>query len=965
MSDQRYRYPGRRSPTYNPARASLPVNFGYNAHYNGELHAVPATRTSVPRRTHDSSGTQSPATTITTYNVTKDPYNATKDPGVQRSASHAGRRRSTMDTNTPKPIIVTTNHPSRSHASSSSHASSNPRTASPSRDPYRSSDETYYALPASSHRARSQHRHSASYGQGATIGDDWYRFREPAGDGRLRVPARVATDSLRLSAVDPVHHARPHSLYPHTASPVTAASPANSALVDIDSDYTHIGPGDLARYDLDHGRDQRRSRRDSIDRPYYRPHVNVASNEPSRYEPRSRARPPVSAGLDRYNRAAAAGSYDRPTVTMPALSVMPPAPPADSPRRTVGTEGPRSPSVDRRSSRPRPVSLYQDPPFRPSHPDELYRPREEERAHKGRRERDAEYRDDAIAARGFGLRTDSIEQPISRPASATTQREYDDRRSRQETKDRDPNRRSDESLDRETAYERPSVDDAPTRVESSRDGKDGLKRRNSVGRARDKVSSGLGVAAAALGLGPKKEESQVPPQRRGSDDEKEPSGSRAVEKYRSRERDVSEARSPVRSDSVAAESRREYREPYDREPYEREIHDQEPRGYRESKRERAESVSNSKEREIEKEREREKQRELEHREWERERERDRDREREKEWEREQARDAERSRERQRRDTEAKLTGAGSDTREESPPPNNAASAPPKRRRPSTAFNPTDTKGLMELKAELAARDNQEKPAEKPTEKPIPKDNTLGREIATSNGSASPSPESRDQSRGRELVPAREEKQVRVLSPPRDSSEPKPLKGILKPPKERFPEDDNPVREGVAPHKDDKTKKGIPPGARWTSIKRALVNPEALTIGKERFEVRDDHVIVLRVLNKEEIQAYADATKQLRDMRRKEYEKEMEGKQDRYSNEERSHSDEERQRRHRHRREREEEEYEGDRYREDRHRRHRLGSDEDEYESRARQSEYDVSSSHHGHRSRRDYDSATTYSDDRR
>lgn len=72
-----------------------------------------------------------------------------------------------------------------------------------------------------------------------------------------------------------------------------------------------------------------------------------------------------------------------------------------------------------------------------------------------------------------------------------------------------------------------------------------------------------------------------------------------------------------------------------------------------------------------------------------------------------------------------------------------------------------------------------------------------------------------------------------------------------------------MREGVAPHKDDKKLKEVPVGARWTKINRKVVNPEALTIGKERFEVRDDFIIVLRVLNKEEIQAYANATTVLR------------------------------------------------------------------------------------------------------
>lgn len=59
------------------------------------------------------------------------------------------------------------------------------------------------------------------------------------------------------------------------------------------------------------------------------------------------------------------------------------------------------------------------------------------------------------------------------------------------------------------------------------------------------------------------------------------------------------------------------------------------------------------------------------------------------------------------------------------------------------------------------------------------------------------------------------------------------------------------------------KKGIPPGARWTKIDRRLVNPEALERANERFEERQDFVIVLRVLTKEEIQKLADRTRDIR------------------------------------------------------------------------------------------------------
>ena len=104
------------------------------------------------------------------------------------------------------------------------------------------------------------------------------------------------------------------------------------------------------------------------------------------------------------------------------------------------------------------------------------------------------------------------------------------------------------------------------------------------------------------------------------------------------------------------------------------------------------------------------------------------------------------------------------------------------------------------------------------------------------------------------------RQVRVVSPGRQP-EVKP-KGILRRPREKFPEDPAPVREGVAPLK-DAGKKGIPPNARWTKIDRRLVNPEALNMGNERFEERLDYVIVLRVLSKEEIEQYAQKTVELR------------------------------------------------------------------------------------------------------
>jgi hypothetical protein len=91
------------------------------------------------------------------------------------------------------------------------------------------------------------------------------------------------------------------------------------------------------------------------------------------------------------------------------------------------------------------------------------------------------------------------------------------------------------------------------------------------------------------------------------------------------------------------------------------------------------------------------------------------------------------------------------------------------------------------------------------------------------------------------------------------------KGILRKPTEKFPEEPEPTREGIAPLKDAKAD-SVPTDARWTKIDRRLVNPQALEEAKERFEERADCVIVLRVLNKQEIQELADRTKQIRERR---------------------------------------------------------------------------------------------------
>jgi hypothetical protein len=173
-----------------------------------------------------------------------------------------------------------------------------------------------------------------------------------------------------------------------------------------------------------------------------------------------------------------------------------------------------------------------------------------------------------------------------------------------------------------------------------------------------------------------------------------------------------------------------------------------------------------------------------------------------------------------------------------------------------AFNLKDTMDLKALKEALNSKDSvhrvtPKKPVRIPRES-VTKDPRKVAEIRKELNGRRPG----------EPFASNENRQLRIVSPPGDKVEEKPVKGILRTPREKFPEDPAPIREGVAPLKDAK-KGGIPPDARWTKISRKLVNPEALEAGKERFEVREGFVIVLRVLTRDEVQGYADVTHGIR------------------------------------------------------------------------------------------------------
>jgi hypothetical protein len=147
-----------------------------------------------------------------------------------------------------------------------------------------------------------------------------------------------------------------------------------------------------------------------------------------------------------------------------------------------------------------------------------------------------------------------------------------------------------------------------------------------------------------------------------------------------------------------------------------------------------------------------------------------------------------------------------------------------------------------------------------------------------------------------------ERRVTIVEPPKDDrsiAEQPRVKSILRKPTEKFPEHPNPTREGVTPLKDRLKKEGggkeIPEGAKWTKVDRRLVNPQALEEKGERFEERQDYVIVLRVLTKDEIQGFANRTNEIRGEHSLMYEDKKavandaaEGREDKYSREKRRH-----------------------------------------------------------------------------
>ena len=226
------------------------------------------------------------------------------------------------------------------------------------------------------------------------------------------------------------------------------------------------------------------------------------------------------------------------------------------------------------------------------------------------------------------------------------------------------------------------------------------------------------------------------------------------------------------------------------------------------------------------------------------------------------------RERHRNASEAALNGTAIDSRSDSSSDDvrpRSRREPLPRRESGTvpaAFDPKNTMGLFALKEALNSKDSKDASKLAPKEIVSKPRTPRGSSTREPREAAEIRKELNSERRPRDPLAPTENRQLRVVSPPREKVEEKPVKGILRQPREKFPEDPAPIREGVAPLKDAK-KDGIPPDARWTKISRKLVNPEALEAGKERFEAREDFVIVLRVLSRDEVQGYAEVTQRIR------------------------------------------------------------------------------------------------------
>lgn len=675
------------------------------------------------------------------------------------------------------------------------------RPPSPLQNPYRSSDEggEYYTMPASSSGHRGHRRQAYSTTMDNADLNRLSRERESGAERLHRVGSGREGQMYSGSS-------RSRQVY--SSGPRRKDSLAS----DYDEDgYGYTNPKDLVQYDLNRTEPKYPSRRDSYEGPRPARPSSIGGFQdvlPRSYDNRERGPPPSTRGFDKIPSRAPA--YDAtPTVRMP----MPPGPGDISTRPTIvdpyyDMEPPRR--TDSRSGR-RPVSLYQEQDRRRAPRD--YDPRDDDLRDRSEKPQRAPRYDEGVEARGFGLRTDRPEDN-----GFEKKKDHDKRR------DRDYDRKDERKDDRKDDY----------------DDYDDRERKGSRG---GKLAAGLGLAGAAMGINAARKESRDD----DSDEREDPRRRRDIEEHR-RKRDSRDDRDTIDLSGRDPKERHASRDDRDLVDDNREST---TRGA--SKAEKPEFIDLSGRNPQERRATRD----------------DKDLDE----------NLAEPRERRRLQKKPPVNGAKSDSSEVSPDDDEPNGHRSRRDRPprekAAAFNPKDTMDLRALKEALNKQDSPTtapsiSPKESLIKEPLregsferkkPRDlenvDTLPREDRGRHSHSDSDTDRRDRH-----IP-------RVVSPPRNSDlikkpeEKAPVKGILRQPREKFPEDPSHIREGVAPLKG--ANKDIPPDKRWTKIDRRLVNPDALEAGKERYEARDDFVIVLRVLSKEEIQAYAVATQQIRGM----------------------------------------------------------------------------------------------------
>jgi hypothetical protein len=225
MADRYGRYARPRSPLYNPARASLPINLtghpllATHEHY---MHVIPTSRReNIPPRSGSSSTASTAGMVTTTYKIKAD----SPPRGSSVREGSRTRRSNTVDSNA-RPTIVTTvvaqRHRPVVHSG---------RPMSPLKNPYRSSEEEYYTIPASS---KPGHTHQKRYS--ATMDNaDLNRLATERETNRLKVaPGREGTTYTSTRA---------RLLYPNAA-----VRHADTVADDYGDDgYGYTNPRDLVQ----------------------------------------------------------------------------------------------------------------------------------------------------------------------------------------------------------------------------------------------------------------------------------------------------------------------------------------------------------------------------------------------------------------------------------------------------------------------------------------------------------------------------------------------------------------------------------------------------------------------------------------------------------------------------------------------------------------------------------------------